>query len=269
MNCDERHDALLLYAAGSLDGGERDGLRAHLESGCPQCAGSLAEAEAILNQLPVALDPVEPPPSVREGLMARVAAATTPSAAAVPEPQRRPGLFDVWLRPALAAAMAVVVTYLAVSVPAERRQQALELRLASQAAELQRLEERFDAAVRRVNLVMNPAVRVVELAGTEAQPAALARIYWDRTENTWTFSAAELDSPGPGKTYQLWFITPEQEKISAGTFDVDASGRGSLEVRIPEGLDAIALAAVTDEPMGGSPQPTGSIHLVGNVDPAS
>ena len=90
-------------------------------------------------------------------------------------------------------------------------------------------------------------------------------LFQSRGRRAWHFHAAALRSPGAGRTYQLWFITPAQEKISAGTFDVDASGEGSLEVPLPPGLDVVALAAVSDEPAGGSPQPTGSIHLAGAV----
>lgn len=36
-----------LYALGTLEGAEREGLRRHLAAGCPVCAGRLAEAEAV------------------------------------------------------------------------------------------------------------------------------------------------------------------------------------------------------------------------------
>ena len=82
----------------------------------------------------------------------------------------------------------------------------------------------------------------------------------------WLFYAFDLAPAGPGKTYELWFITADERKIPAGTFDVDPSGVGALRVSVPEGLEEeIALAAVTDEPAGGVPQPTGSIQLVARL----
>ena len=72
--------------------------------------------------------------------------------------------------------------------------------------------------------------------------------------------------PAPeGKTYELWFVTAAEEKIPAGTFDVGASGEATLLVEIPEGIGTLVLAAVTDEPAGGSPQPTGSFQVLGPV----
>ncbi|HKQ59776.1 MAG TPA: hypothetical protein VJS92_00745, partial [Candidatus Polarisedimenticolaceae bacterium] len=74
MNCDERAELWLLYAADLVEPAEQDELRSHLAAGCPRCAGSLAEAHAVLTQLPLALDPVAPPPELKERLLARVAA---------------------------------------------------------------------------------------------------------------------------------------------------------------------------------------------------
>ena len=41
-------------------------------------------------------------------------------------------------------------------------------------------------------------------------------------------------------------------------FNVDAKGRAYLNVSVPAGLGPLAAAAVTDEPLGGVDQPTGT-----------
>lgn len=46
MNCQGQDELITLYAVGALEGAERDALRSHLATGCPRCAGLLAEAEA-------------------------------------------------------------------------------------------------------------------------------------------------------------------------------------------------------------------------------
>jgi anti-sigma-K factor RskA len=61
--------------------------------------------------------------------------------------------------------------------------------------------------------------------------------------------------PAPdGKTYQLWYVGPDQVAHPAGLLDADADGHGSLLLQ----GDANAAAAVgmTVEPAGGSAQPT-------------
>ncbi len=92
-----------------------------------------------------------------------------------------------------------------------------------------------------------------------------ARILWDQQNRRWHLRTEGLPVPAQGRTYELWFITPDQRKIAAGTFDVDAQGKGDLLITLPPGLSDIALAAVTDEPRGGVAQPTGSIHLAGKT----
>ena len=92
-----------------------------------------------------------------------------------------------------------------------------------------------------------------------------ARILWDQQNRRWHLRTEGLPVSAPGRTYELWFITSEQRKISAGTFDVDAKGAGTLLINLPPGLNDIAVTAVTDEPRGGSEQPTGTIHLAGKL----
>ena len=72
MTCDDRRDQMLLYVVGALDDDERQSLEQHLQTGCPQCAGALAEARAIIKHLPLALDPVDPPPRTKGRLMERI-----------------------------------------------------------------------------------------------------------------------------------------------------------------------------------------------------
>ncbi len=75
-----------------------------------------------------------------------------------------------------------------------------------------------------------------------------------------------MKPPPPGREFELWFITPEQKKVPAGTFGVDVDGKAELVVQMPADLGPVALAAITDEPLGGSPQPTGAIQLAGKVE---
>ena len=77
---------------------------------------------------------------------------------------------------------------------------------------------------------------------------------------------ASMLPPQEGKDYQLWLIRGG-ETISAGLLPVDDTGLPVL-ARIPRDLlaggapDAFAISV---EPAGGMPQPTGPIVLVGKV----
>jgi hypothetical protein len=292
MKCDQLEDLILFHAGGAADSEESRAVLEHLSSGCPRCAGRLAEAEAALASLPLAIDPVTPSPEVKGRLMAKVAATPRGASArgarlrAVPSPEgageRGPAIpgrppapsmpartisAPRWIPIALAAGIAAVVGGIAVYGPMQSERRALRAELARQDGRIQALQEEVRSATSTMRLLRNPSIQVVSLGGAEPQKEAAGRIWWDRKRGEWTFYAANMKPAGEGKTYELWFITADKKKIRAGIFDVDASGEGSLTTRVPEGIGEIALAAVTDEPAGGVDQPTGSIQLVGKIAP--
>ena len=48
MRCDERRDTILLWVMGQLEGGADEDVRVHVQSGCLECAGYVAEARELL-----------------------------------------------------------------------------------------------------------------------------------------------------------------------------------------------------------------------------
>jgi anti-sigma factor RsiW len=270
MTCADRRDDLLLYVIDGLDEAERRELISHLDSGCPECAGALAEARAVLSHVGLAAKPVVPPAAVKERLLKSVAAREDGTARFPVERARRPaGAGRGIARTIAAAGVAAAVTAALILGPAWRERSRLEGELALQASRIRELESGAESAAAMIRLLSSPRVEVVSLEGQGTQPDAAARIFWDKSRGTWQLFASNLKSPGPGKTYELWFITADQRKVRAGTFDVDAAGDGALVAQIPPGLGPLALAAVTDEPAGGVDVPTGSIHLLGKLQPAA
>ncbi|MBX6341314.1 MAG: anti-sigma factor, partial [Thermomicrobiaceae bacterium] len=73
-----------------------------------------------------------------------------------------------------------------------------------------------------------------------------------------------LPAPPPGRVYQLWLIR-QDGRLSGGTFTVDARGRAFMTIWLPAGTSPFQALGVTDEPPGGSPQPTGRRYLAGGV----
>jgi anti-sigma-K factor RskA len=51
--------------------------------------------------------------------------------------------------------------------------------------------------------------------------------------------------------------------VNADVFNTRPDGTYTIEVSVPEQLNALKAAAVTVEPAGGVPQPTGPFALVG------
>ncbi|HEY4306096.1 MAG TPA: anti-sigma factor [Gemmatimonadaceae bacterium] len=103
------------------------------------------------------------------------------------------------------------------------------------------------------------AMMTLTSAGTKSP---YAHMFWDKPHSTWTMVAHNMPQLKAGRTYQLWLVTPDK-KISAGTFearDGDAMVRATMPLN-----DKLMALAVTEEPMGGMPQPTGSMVMIANA----
>jgi anti-sigma-K factor RskA len=103
-------------------------------------------------------------------------------------------------------------------------------------------------------------VAVMSLTSAGAK-APFARMFWDTTRNTWTLAAHNMPELRSGRTYQLWLVT-KTAKISAGTFS-PTNGEAVVRATYPLARDSLEAIAVTEEPAGGMPQPTGAIVIAG------
>jgi anti-sigma-K factor RskA len=258
------HDARLeqaadIYALGALGGPELVEFEAHLASGCPTCAERLRENREALTLVPRSLALVAPPAAVRAKVLERIAAERPLAAAPVPfRPERRRGRtlwWAGWAGLAAAATLLVVVNSQLRTTREELR--ALEGRLATLQAELAEREE-------TLRFLSDPNVRYVSLGGVKPTPEASAWLLWNPSSRKGLLLARGLPPAPTGRAYELWAIAGA-EPVPAGVFTVDAGGRGLLRLPpLPAGPTFDAFA-VTLEPAGGVPKPTGSMHLAGKV----
>jgi anti-sigma-K factor RskA len=114
-----------------------------------------------------------------------------------------------------------------------------------------------------VTLLRSPRVKVVALAGVEQMKAAGALLLFDPQTKKAFFYAFNMPPLPTGKTYQLWAIM--DKPVSAGTFHLDAGQKGRLLIRSVPDIAHIGKFAVSLEPEGGRPQPTGEIYLIGQL----
>jgi len=235
VTCDERRDSIFLYAAGQLEPTEVEALRAHLSSGCAICAGRLAEAEAMIAQMGLALEPVEPRQETGEALMARIGATRSNLKSQISEPEPRNLRMRIFSAAFLSAAASIAITS-AIFFYATRTQR-----------------EFF----RSSNL------QTVAMS-SNTQPHARGQVLWDRDHSQWRVAVFDLAPPPPGKEYELWFLSPKGP-VRSKTFNVDENGHQSLIVQVPADIGPVAGAAVTLEKQGGTDVPTMPIQLVGQV----
>ena len=109
-------------------------------------------------------------------------------------------------------------------------------------------------------LLRIPNVKAVSLTGSDmAKRAAGFLLYDSRTQKVWLYSVNLPECP-TGTTYQLWAI--HDKPVSIGTFHMDTGETAHLLVKkVPSFADAKTFA-VSLEPSGGRPQPTGPIYLL-------
>jgi anti-sigma-K factor RskA len=259
VDCTERRDLILLYAAGALDAGECGGLREHLAGGCPQCAGYLTEAEATLALLGQTLAPQNPPPLLKQAILNRAKQESRKSGST----NMRIGGWDrIVLPAAVAAVLAVAVTLFAV------RQFAPPIRPATDdSAKIAQLETQLLAVKGQYDSLRQSlkGMQFAELTGP-AQPEAVGRVFIDPDMKKWYFFTCGMKPAADGKTYELWLISNGQ-KIPAGTFDVNEHGVAQLLGAVPQlPAGSSVTLAVTDEPMNGAHQaPTGTMQMHGVV----
>lgn len=270
----ERHrryeELLPAHALGALDPEERRELEAHL-AGCPECRARLAEWAATAEALAESVDPARPAAAARERLLRRVEEqdAARPGPA---ERRRRGPRFA-----AGAAAAAVVAALLAgllaggtwASLRAERELaerrtevEALEARLADSRRVVQETRLELAALTELAAILATaPPGREVVLAGLEPAPGGQGRLYVDPGRGRGVLVAGNLPALPEDRVYQLWTITGGVPR-SAGVFRPAAAGAALHRIEeLPEG--PVEAWAVTVEPEGGVPQPTGEMVLLG------
>jgi anti-sigma-K factor RskA len=253
MNREEIGELAAAYALGGLEAADRVRFEALLSAGDPEAMAALRDFEGTLADLAAAA-PETPPPAVKAALMERIAAAS-PAAPAHPVPRHRRAIWPVVLSGAMAAGLAAIVVGWSVSSTYEKRLDAL-----ARDAEQLKAELRGQQTV--LAILRDPATQVVALAGQAPAPTARARMMWHEKAGG-VFVATGLPAAPAGKAYQLWAIAGSNAPVSAGVFNVDASGAGSLSVRPLPGVTAVNAFAVTLEPAGGLPAPSGEIYLLG------
>ncbi len=106
-------------------------------------------------------------------------------------------------------------------------------------------------------------VKVVSLTGLVSAKSAGAFLLYEQETKKAFFYAFNMPPLPPGKTYQLWAIV--DKPMSAGTFRTDSGQKSRVILKDLPDLSRISKFAVSLEPEGGRPQPTGAIYLAGQT----
>lgn len=279
----DHEELVALYALGMLEGDELDELEGHLAAGCQTCRRELAQRRGEVVLLADLIDPETPSAGVREAVLARMGEVdreASPATGLSNAGSERVLDFEAdrpvaagrrrgagWL---LALAAVLLVALVAWSLSAQRslrdeverltvRNQSLLGQLEQRSAELDGLQTRLASTRSALRVVADAPVAV--LAGLEAAPGARGRVYDDPRSDSVLVVVDELPRAPEGRVYQVWGIVAGKP-VSAGTFDTSAGGDGYLVATAPAN-GPVDVWAITEEPAGGVPQPTGAMVLKG------
>jgi len=255
-------------ALDALDPDEMTGVMVHVRT-CESCAAELRALRNAAEGMAYAAPAVPMSADRRDAMRARLLARAR-AGKEVPLNERsaapaRPSQWSSWIAAAACVLLAVSVG-VSLWLMRDRSQLERAVHLASErGGDLRAETDSLRALVAERDTfiagVTGEDMAVVSLtASTPRQAWAL--MFWNRSTNSWTFVAHNLPQPEPGRIYQLWLVTATA-RISAGTFAPSSNGKAIVRATYALPRGALKGVAVTDEPAGGVPQPTGPFVIAG------
>lgn len=254
------------YAMGSLDAGERAALEAHLAAGCSECEKALEEARWLVSQLAYLAPNAEPSDMLKGRLLQTVRAEAAGNPAAVPATGGTAVPWWLW------AGVAALLLFSVYSAWSERQLRGTVANLQQQAdaqrAERQQLEQQLRAAklqTQEAMIWMDPKSKKIMLQPKDPNLPQLEAMW--HPELGLCVRGWKVPSPGEKRMLQLWLISKKSGKpMPSMTFWPDANGTFSAMVENPpDTMSDTQALAITEEPIGGSPQPTSAPMWVGGV----
>jgi len=248
------------YALGALTPAERAEVEAYIAAN-PDARVRLEDMSRASSALSYNVDPIAPPPQLKQTLMSRVKTNLE---------SRRPSfdlihfLASLWPKPLapLSPAFAVLSLILLIAVGAWAFSLNAEVtRLRAETADLRR---ELIAQRQIIAQIADPGAGVMDIAGTDRQPNAHGQFITQASGQTAVLVVNGLAPLERGKTYQFWLIrggTP----VSAGLFEVDEDGQAVLQVTADVSPGSFSAIGVSIEPAGGSSLPTGDIVMLGSI----
>ena len=123
------------------------------------------------------------------------------------------------------------------------------------------MQQQMEQANRNMQMMLDPAMKPVHLAGVGTHTANNAMLLWDSRTKEVFLSMKDLPKPPSGKQYQLWAIV-DGKPVDAGVYNMDAKNPMQKMKVIP----AAQMFAITLEQEGGSPTPTlTEMYVAGKV----
>lgn len=269
-DCETLAELLPAYSIGATDA-EETALVEKLLEVCPEGAAELDSYLSLADVMNTTVPRVQPPASLHDKIMAAAAASAPKVVSAPSAPPDSPAVTSVSTRSVsppplrvepprprvlsfnrvLAAAASIAAALLIIS----------NLYWVNQVGSLQQQQRDTVALMRSqqdalASLGSGSSDRIQLVSTSEGQQDnVLATVVWSPQTATALLFSENLPALNADRAYQLWGIQGETP-VSVGVFQVDDQGVGVLVFNADQPISSYDLVAITDEPAGGSDQPT-------------
>ncbi len=260
--CDQFRELIEAYALGALDAEERVAFDVHLATGCQDCLKAVGEARWLVSQLGYLVPDAGPSETVKSRLMqtvrseARMAKSSLKPKTSIP--------FWMW---AGVAALLVLSLYSRWDARwLQRDMEAANQRATAILQQRHELEAQLQLAKREARILTDPNSKKIMLPPKDAQMPHLEAMW--HPELGLCLMGQKVPMPANKRVFQLWLIpkTPGSKPMPMQTLWPDADGNMVRVVEnTPEPMWNTKAIAITEEPEGGSPQPTSDPTWVGGV----
>jgi len=228
--CAGRAEEAAVYALGALQEPEAQAFAEHLRT-CGRCREELAAVQPVVDALPAAVAQHSAPAELRGRLLSTVRSEAELQGASrarggSAEPlRRRSRERRTWRLAAAGVAIAAVSAAIALAFAAS-----------------------------------GPSVgRAIHATASVPGARAVLRV----NNGQGVLRIARMPPPRPGRVYELWVERGGAARATGTLFTVSSAGRAA--VGVPGSLKGVTAVMVTAEPMGGSPEPTGSPVIVARL----
>jgi anti-sigma-K factor RskA len=247
-------DLLGAFALGAVDAEEAAMVRAHLAT-CAECQAEMAELWLAVDSLPSTIEPMEPPPALRDRIAAAIVAEAASPAPASPAPPVAPVLEPVpTIAPAALAPEPIrkPASFWSKATPWAAAAAILLLLSAGLLVWNLRLREQIATA---------PVTETIALVPTDAAPEARGEVTYLPQDNLFILDVRDLPPLEPAQVYEVWLIGEDGVPAPAGVFDQPTDQHAIVADR-----DRYDTLAITAEPGPlGTEAPTGEIVATASI----
>jgi anti-sigma-K factor RskA len=253
------------HALGALDAEESAAFEAHLKAGCPGCEKALAEARWLVSQLAYLAPESVPSRAVKERLMRSVGAESHVVPMASPRKSAKP----LWLWAGVAALLLLTLYSTWNTRQLSEQVKRLQEQATAENQKRETLEQELAASRQEAQMraiLSNPeSTKIMLMPSNKDMPSLEAK--W-HSQLGLVVTGYEVPKLSGNRVLQLWLIPKDSKAkpMPSITFWPERDGKLAKLVSNPqEGIPEVKALAITEEPAGGSEQPTSAPIWIGAV----